>query len=194
MSRLIEREFGHAKGSGVCLAFSSPDSDKVTANAILMLAYSLQSELGSKVLILDARLKNQAEGVTGRLGLLNAPGFAEVMRAGYAGNQPVLRHTRVPNVDVLPAGSARSGMAMSMNPQGFRRLLEAAKARYDHVLVQVGSVLNDTRNLTAAAAVGSVFLFVEENKTLMKALDDSRKLLLSNGVTDVRVVVTGREP
>jgi hypothetical protein len=62
------------------------------------------------------------------------------------------------------------------------------------VLVQVGSVLRDTRNLVTAAGTDAIFVFVAENRTFMKTLDDCRKLLLANGVSDVRVVITGGEP
>jgi hypothetical protein len=36
-----------------------------------------------------------------------------------------------------------------------------------------------------------VFLLSEENRTFMKDLDDCRKVLLDNGVADVRAIVTG---
>jgi hypothetical protein len=193
MARLIEREFG-GQGAGVCIAFSSPDSDKKTSDALLMLAYCLQSELDGKVLIVDARLKDQADGITGRLGLLESLGFAEVMREGFAGNENLIQSTNVPNVDVLPAGAPRGRMAMPVHRDKLGQLLGAAKARYGYVLVQVGSVLRDTRNLVTAAGTDAIFVFVAENRTFMKTLDDCRKLLLANGVSDVRVVITGGEP
>ena len=193
LSRLIEREFAR-DGSGVCLAFSSAENDKASADAILMLAYCLRSELDSRVLIIDARLKDQAAGVTGRLGLLEAPGFAEVIQEGFAGNETLVVPTRVANVDVLPAGDPRGTGTVAVDRERLGRLLEATKDGYDHVLVQIGSVLRDTRNVVTAAQCDAVFLLAEENRTFMKSLDDCRQRLFDNGIADVRVIVTGGKP
>lgn len=191
MSRLIEREFPHGE-SGVCLAFSSTDDDKKSTNAVLMLAYCLRSELDSRVLIVDARLKGKPDGVTGRLGLQDSAGFAEFMLEGTEVGESLVVPSPVEGVDVLPSGRAGRSGQVALDRVRLNQLLDAVKARYDHVLVQVGSVLRDTRNVLTVAETDVVFLLVEENESFMKSLDDSRQLLLSNGVTNVRVVVTGR--
>lgn len=193
MSRLIEREFAR-EGSGVCLAFSSTDDDKASTDALLMLAYCLRSELDSRVLVIDARLKEQARGITGRLGLLQAPGFAEIIQEGFAGNEALVVPTRVSNVDVLPSGDPRGVGTVAVDRERLGRLLEATRQRYDHVLLQLGSVLRDTRNVVTAAQCDAVFLVVEENRTFMQSLDDCRRQLLDNGIEDVRVIVTGGKP
>lgn len=192
MARRIEQEFG-GQPAGVCIGCFSPDSDQATSDALLMLAYCLQSELDGKVLIVDARVADQAQGVTGRLGMLDAPGFADVMREGFAGNEYLIQPTWVPNVHVLPAGVPRDGVTIAVQRERLGQLLGAAKAVYGHVLVQIGSVLDDTRNLVTAARTDAVFMFVSENRTFMKTLDDCRELLLAYGVPDVRVVLMGGE-
>lgn len=194
MSRLIEREFVRRGGDGACLAFSSTDSDKVSTDALLLLAYCLRSELDSRVLLMDARLKDQAEGITGRLGLVDSPGFAEILRDGCGGLEDLIQATSVAGVEVLPAGDPRGTNSTPMDRKKLRELLDAAKARYDHVLVQVGSPMRDTRALMAAAEAEAVFLLAEENRTFVTTLDECRKVLIDNGVSDVRVVVTGARP
>jgi hypothetical protein len=81
------------------------------------------------------------------------------------------------------------GGAMPVDRTRLRELFAAAKVRYDRVLVQVGSVQRDTRNLLTAAEADGVFLIAHENRTLMSTLDHCRQLLESNGVSDVRVVL-----
>lgn len=193
MSRLIEREFP-AGESGVCLAFSSSDSDQMTRDALLMLAYCLRNELDSRVLVIDARFKEPEAGLTGRLGLLDAPGFVEILREGFAGNEALVRATAIAGVDVLPAGGAKGGGSIPVDRDKLRGLLDAAMARYDHVLLGVGSVLSDTRHVLTVAEADVVFLLARENQTFMKSLDDCRQLLQSNGVADVRVLVTAGKP
>jgi hypothetical protein len=190
MARLIHLEFG-ADANGVCLAFTSPDSDQASTDALLMLAYCLHSELDSRVLIVDARLKDQAEGVTGRLGLLHAPGFAELLLERAPELKDLIQSSALEGVDVLPAGDPGGGRATPMDREKLQQLLALARDSYDHVLMQVGSPARDTRALMTAAEAKVVFLLVEENQTFMKNLDECRKILLSNGLEDIRVVVTG---
>ena len=193
MARLIEREFPR-DASGVCLAFSAPDSDKASSDALLMLAYCLRSELGSRVLIVDARLKGQLDGITGRLGLGEAQGFAEILRDGIDGHEKIAVASSVPNVDVLPSGASQDEPTMPLDRLRLKNLLAAAVARYDYVLLQVSSPLRDTRALVIAAEANAMFLLAEDNRTFMTTLDECRKVLLANGVNDVRVVVTGARP
>ena len=192
MARLIEREFSREQ-SGLCLAFSSPEDDKVSTDAILMLAYSLRSELDSKVLIVDARLTDQRAGISGRLGLVGSPGYAEILREGFGGRDGLILASRVQNVDILPAGDPRGDAARALNLANLRQLLEAVRNRYDHVLVQLGSLLRDTRHVMAAAEADAVFLLAMENQSFMKGLDDCLKILRSNGVAQV-LTVYGRIP
>lgn len=193
MSRLIEQEFSR-DGTGVCLAFSSPDNNKVSTDALLMLAYCLQSELDSRVLIIDARLTDLSGGITGRLGFAGMPGYADMLRDTSQDKARLIRQTTVANVEVLPAGSAGDSGATNIDRDRLSALLEGMRAQYGHVLLQAGSVLGDTRNLLTVAQADIVFLLAEENRTRLKPLDDCQKLLLNNGVRDVRIVITGEKP
>ena len=188
MARLIEREFPVGE-RGVCLAFSSPDSDTVSTDAMLMLAYCLRSELEGRVLLVDARLRDREDGLTGRLGLLEASGFAEVMAGEAGAPDTIVLPTAVAGVDFLPCGKAGTAPA---DRERLGRLLDEVRTRYSHVLVQVGSVLKDTRSVVIVAQADAMFLLARENRTFMKSLDDSRELLDRSGVTDVRGVVSGR--
>ena len=193
MSRLIELEFP-VSDKGICLAFTSSGSDQMTTDALLMLAYCLRNELDSRVLLVDARLRDPAMGLTGRLGLLEARGFAEIVREGYAGNESLILATAVAGVDVLPAGDPRGSGSVPVHRDNLSELLDSTLARYGHVLVGVGSVLADTRAVVTVAAADAVFLLAEENHTFLKSLDDCRQKLRDSGVEDVRVVVSGRKP
>jgi len=190
MSRLIERDFP-AGERGRCLAFSGTDSDALSTDALLMLAYCLRSELESRVLLVDARLRAREEGLTGRLGLLDVPGFADVMAGGAAAVEALVHPTAVGGVDFLPAGGAGGSGAVPADREMLAKLFEAARARYPYVLVQVGSVLRDTRSVVTVGQADATFLLASENRTFMRVLDESRQLLQSNGVADVRVVVAG---
>jgi cellulose biosynthesis protein BcsQ len=189
MSRLIEKEFDHKHG-GVCLAFFSLDGDKLSSDALLMLAYCLQTELGSKVLVVDARVKDSDGGISQRLGLGPARGYADLLREGVDGKGLPVRASGVPGVDILPIGNLESRTA-NVDRARLAQLIDVAKSQYNHVLVQVSSVLADTRYMVTVAQADAVFVLALENKTLMRSLDESRKLLRANGVNEPRVVVVG---
>ena len=192
MSRLIEKEFDHRRG-GVCLAFFSLDGDKLTSDALLMLAYCLRSELGSKVLIVDARVKDAAAGVGARLGLNGARGYADILREGLGGQPLPVQPSGVEGVDVLPFGRELGG-SLTVDRARLRELIDAAKASYGHVLLQVSSVLADTRHVVTVEQADAAFALALENRTLMKSLDQSQRLLRASGINDLRVVVVGATP
>ena len=192
MSRLIEQEL-RAGEVGVCLSFFSADGDSATTDVLLMLANSLQGELGGSVLMVDARFRDPGAGLTGRLGMLSAPGFAEIMRGGMDGWFDLIRKTALDRVDILPAGLLGPADTLSLDRERWTGLLASAAGRYRHVLIQTSSVLADTRSLLAVAHTDAVFLIVQENLTLMNTVADIRNLLLSNGVEDLRVVLSTPE-
>ena len=192
MARNIERTFAHEE-AGVCLPFSAPDGDAISTGAMLMLAYALRTELDARVLLLDARpvARDSTEGLTGRLGLASAPGFYEILREGFADNAHLVQPTSVEGVDCLPAGGPQGGASATLDRVRLRSLVETLAQSYDYVLVQVGSILGDTRNLVAVGELGRVVLVAHENRTMMKTLDECLKVLLDHGVGDVRTVVAG---
>lgn len=191
MSRLIEQEFGQ-NSSGNSLAFFSPDNNKVTTEVVLMLAYCLHSELECSVLIVDALLQRSSNSLTERLGLTDAPGYAEILRDGFQDRFNLIKPTAVDDLDILPIGQIGTGDTITMDRDRLREFLAAAAGQYRHVLLHVGSVLGDTRNLLTVAQSDTVFLLAEENRTLMKSIDDCRRLLSRNSVADLRIVVASR--
>ncbi len=190
MAHLVEREY-KSDGIGACLPFSAPDGDKVSTDALLMLAYSIRVELGAKVLVVDARLRDRTSpsGLTGRLGLAAAPGFYELLREGFTDNAHLVQATSLEGVDCLPAGGPQDEATTTLDRARLRELMGELVKRYDYVLVQVGSLLGDTRNLLTVAELGRVILIAQENRTMMKTLDDCLKILADNGVADIRTVV-----
>lgn len=189
LARMIELEYGR-HDPGVALALGSTEDDAASAAALLMLAYSLNAELGSRVLVIDARFKAIAQGVTGRLGLEDRPGLTDLMGQDEMGIEDFVCPTAVAGVDVVPAGNAPAVTLAAWDRMRFAAVLGQAKSGHDIVLMQIGPVLADTRNLLVATQADAVLLFALQNETLVKSLVDSQKLLRTNGMSDVRIVVS----
>ena len=190
-SRFLARQIAHdysRPDRGISLAFSGPDCEVEATDATMMLAYCLQSELGAKVLLVDARLRPGVDGFTTRLRLHGLPGFAEMLQGGASGGLALVRPTSVPNVDVLAAGNALAAQACDVAV--LREFIALATRDYSFVLLQSGSLLDDTRNLSAVLQADAVFLIAEENLTSMESLDRSRKVLADGGLEDAPVLLT----
>lgn len=68
--------------------------------------------------------------------------------------------TEVQNLAILPLGRARSHHIGAVSPLGVQRLIDAARATYDVVLIDTGPVLGSLEGATAAAAADGVIVAV----------------------------------
>ncbi len=186
LARLLERDFDTSAG-GTCLAFFSPDDDRIAADTILLLAYCLRRELDSRVLLLDARVRDLGLGLSGRLRLASAPGYLNALGDDAGDGRDFIQRTAQDGVDVMPAGSGGE----SVDLDRLQTLLKRLKSGYQHVLMQTGPVAADTRNLGAAAQADAVFVVVREHQTLMRSISDCQTLMHNNGIADVRVILAG---
>ena len=192
LSRLLDRELPRIDG-GVVLAFNCPDDDLLTTNTLLMQAYCLQSELESSVLIVDARVSGNERGVSERLGLQGARGYADIVEHGLAGIELLIQPSGIAGISVLAQGGNVTQRVVAVQ-ENLAALLEYAKKRYGHILLQVGPVLEDTRSLVAAIQADAVLLLGHEHKTMMATLEASRQILESNGAKAVHAVVVADKP
>jgi len=188
MARLLEREFG-ADSAGRALALLEVDDERSAVESTLMLAHSLHAELDVEVLLVDTRLKQKGRGLSAQLGLLGSPGFAELISGAATSIAKCVVPTRLPGVYLLPCGVAPpSGM---QDRRALLSLVSEARGRFRWVLLQVGSVLSDTRYLLTAMQADAVFAVATEQKTRMTDLERCDELLRDNGVGGLRVVLVG---
>ncbi len=188
MSRLLERELkGHERG--VNLVFSSPDDEAVTSDAVLMLGFCLQSELGCRVLIIDTTLKRGVDSISKRFGIEESTGYAEMLAADKKSLSETVQSSGRVGVDLLARGCLDTLGLAALERESIRAFLDMVASAYDYILIQQGGALTDTRYLLVNALADVVFLVAEENKTMMNAIDDDQRLLADNGVENVRILL-----
>lgn len=175
---------------GLCIGLTAPEDEELTPEVVLMLAHSLRNELGSRVLMIDARVRASVEGLSDMLGMAGKTGFAEAMAQGPASLLDWVRPTAVDGVDVLPAGAVHG--VVTVTSERLRDLLAASTLRYAYVLIAVGAVTADTRHLMLAGHCDHVVLVALEHRTQMRSLEDSQRLIQHGGGPGVHVVVVGR--
>jgi hypothetical protein len=187
MARLLEREFGSRAG-GQLLALTDVDGDGVAQEAALMLAHCLQSELDADVLVVDARLKAQARGLSAQFGALGKPGFAELIEGVSSVALADCRlPTVVPRVQLLPCGAVPTGGAIDR--ERLFKVLAECRATHRWVLLLLDSLLADTRHLLVATQADAVFGIAIEDRTLMREVEAIDALLRDNGAGGLRVVL-----
>lgn len=186
-ARLIEREFPPDRGA-TTIGFCSTEGDRLSSDVVLMQAYCLQSELDCEVLVIDARARDTGGGLSSRLGMQQRPGFAELLSEGLDRFDDCLQPSGVEGVTVLPRGGL-SGSLLVTPRAALAALLQRARARFPYVLMQVGAVGADTRNLIIASAADAVMLVGLEEKTLMRRLQGDERRLRSGGIERVHVVL-----
>jgi Mrp family chromosome partitioning ATPase len=189
LARMIERSYP-AEQAGAVMALCSTDGDALSRDVTLMLAYGLQSELDAPVLVIDARAREQGGGLSPRLGVDDRPGYVELLQRGAAELGGFTVSSSVPGIDVLPRGG--QDITLAVHRLHLETLLSQCRAKYRYVLLQLGSVIGDTRDLLAATQADAVLLVAEEERTLMREVDASRELLIASGVTDCQIVLAAR--
>jgi Mrp family chromosome partitioning ATPase len=190
VSRTIAREFARGD-SGAVLAFTCPDSDEACTNVMLLQADALREELESSVLLVDARGGDRGGGLTQRLGMEALPGFADLLAQPAADFSRLVQRTVLTGVDVLPRGTGAARGMGAMQGQ-LHLLVMWARTRYRHVLLQVGAVTTDTRNLVGALQADAVVVVAREHGTPLHLVEEADEVLRENGAPQVVALVVER--
>lgn len=167
----------------------SPTASPLSAPGALSLASSLAQELGSSVVLVDA-CTSQPE-VTSMLGLLESPGWANLLEEDNTSLESVVLPTSTEGLWFLPAGRA-CGIAPSAIV-----LEAAAKAlhqRFDFVLISGGSLLDEGSGLGLLPYLGCVLLMVTENETKVEELEAAQRALKLCRAQKVHLVLTSAVP
>jgi len=131
----------------------------------LNLAISITMEMDSTVLLVDGDVAKP--GLSRILGLSEKSGLIEYLTDEYDDIGPLLFHTDIPKLTVLPAGQThkRSTELLASNRMG--HLLDEMAQRYPDRIVLLDSppLLETTEASVLAAQMGQVVLVVESEST-----------------------------
>lgn len=175
----LERPAG-ARGKSLLL--TSPKSQRLIREAGQELAGALASQLGQRVLLVDA-----GPSAT------DAPGLAELLATGPASLASLVAATPNEGVFVLPSGGATITPA-ALAATHRTELIERACADYDVVILLGSPVLQDPRSLVFASLVDHALLLAFEAETPMTELDSSLQALAARKASGVAVVLARERP
>lgn len=180
---LLSPNFGGMKR---ILVTSSRKGEGKTTTSI-NIATSL-AEAGSRVLLIDADLRNPRLGEVFSLG--DFPGLSEFLM-DREGEEDLSENivSLTPNLDILPAGRVDESSAERLVSGNFEKLLEERSKVYDHIIVDSPPVTSFSDSTVIASMVDGVLMVVQGSKNSQEAVRNSAKLLRQVGARIVGVVL-----
>jgi tyrosine-protein kinase Etk/Wzc len=172
----VQYALQRARNNVVAVASPVPRAGKsfVSVNLAHLLAAS-----GRRVLLVDADLRR---GVLHEyFGLEPQPGVSDVVR-GEATLAAAVRHTAVPNLDVLLAGSRAADAADLVAGAPFQRLLEELGHHHDVVIVDTPPILSVADSALVGRHAGVNLLVVRAGAHAIGEIRYAVKRLVQSGV------------
>jgi len=184
--RHLARRIGTAQSDGrrTGTILLSALCDAESANdTMLMFAAMLQDELGGRLLVIDATLRD--DGIGRALGMARAPGLSDARADAPDAVLEMIQLLPRRSVYLLPAGRRPD----TSDPATLPALLPLLSRRFDHILIQQHAVFADTRYLPSAAAADLVILLAEEGSSRMRDLARCRDTLRANAIDRVGLLL-----
>ncbi len=131
----------------------------------------------TSVLLIDGDLIGRS--LTSLIGLVDAPGLTDLLLDTRVNLREVIVHTNVPNLKVIPAGSAYPNAIDLLADEQMRDLTEELSTRYSNriILFDTMPLLFNSQVLFLTSLMGIILVVVEEGKTPQKAVKEAISLL-----------------
>jgi len=127
-------------------------------------------------LLIDADLRNPR--VESLFGLADGFGLSALLASGgSAGLAEIAVSTRIPTLDLVPAGGAVANAAELLSRQKLGDLIESARATYEWVVVDAPPVLPIADAAILSRLVDGVVLVVDVSRTPIEAVRRAKDLL-----------------
>jgi capsular exopolysaccharide synthesis family protein len=171
---------------------SEPGDGKTTITANLSTAFA---QAGKSTLVIDADLRRP--GFTSLLNLKGIPGVAEVITSGVPPAEsapPLVYHTEVEGLHVLPVGLRRPNPAELLSSQAFVELLAWADSIYDRVIVDCPPILAVSDAQIVGQLVDGAILVVRPEKNHRRAVIRAVESFHNSGCRVLGVVANALSP
>jgi len=162
------------EGRRVVLFTSARRGEGKSTTAVNFAAVCAYSE--RPTLLVDADLRNpQVDQLFGAGGLLGLAGYLKGVAKPSL--EDLVVPTRVPSLDVLPAGGPVANAAELLSRPLLAELIEAARASYDWIVIDAPPVLPIADAAIVSRSVDGVVLVVDVKRTPLEAARRAKDLL-----------------
>lgn len=167
--------------SGVAIVgvSSAAQGDGKTTTAI-NLAGALAQDRNARVLLIDCDLRSSA--MARRLGLADGRGLVQAIVDPMLSLDDAIRHLPRFNLDVMASGYETSSPYELLKSPRLVDLFEAARRRYDYVVVDTPPVVPFPDCRVLAKVIDGFLLVVSANKTPRRLVDDAIDVLSKEAV------------
>jgi capsular exopolysaccharide synthesis family protein len=139
------------------------------------LAGALAQDRGARVLLIDCDLRSSA--TARRLGLAEGRGLVQAIVDPLLTLDDAIRHLPRFNLDVMPAGFETASPYELLKSPRLGDLFEAARRRYDYVVVDTPPVMPFPDCRVLAKVVDGFLLVVSANRTPRRVIDEALEVL-----------------
>lgn len=172
----------------IAIASAEPGEGKSTTSSNIALAYA---RAGRRVLLVDTDLRSPAQHRI--FELANDTGLSTALATGGGdGLDGIAQRTAYPNLQVVCAGPLPPNPSELLESEGLRELLQAAKARYDVVIVDTTSMAAASDAMSVADRCDGAVLVIRRGKTKLGAVLKAKETLASGRVKVVGAVFNRR--
>ena len=161
---------------------SAGPGDGKTTTAI-NLAGALAQDRNARVLLIDCDLRSSA--MASRLGLGDGRGLVQAIVDPTLTLDDAIRHLPRYNLDVMPAGFETASPYELLKSPRLAELFEAARRRYDYVVVDTPPVVPFPDCRVLAKVVDGFLLVVSAHRTPRRLVDEAVEVLPKEAVMGV---------
>jgi capsular exopolysaccharide synthesis family protein len=165
-------------GAPRTIAIASAVAGEGKTVASINLAISLAELPGNQVLVLDGNMHDPM--LEHYLGMPRCKGFADVLRGGCSLDAAV-RHTSLPGVSVMGAGSLPENSSRLLGSERTRVIFNQLKQRFSYILIDTPEALSISDASLLGALADGILLVVRLGETPKLLVEQANHQLASLG-------------
>jgi capsular exopolysaccharide synthesis family protein len=173
----------------VLLTSATPAEGKTTVSINLA---CVLAQRDVRVLLIDADLRRPT--IHHRFGLNSKLGLTSVLTGTATLEQAVQTIAELPNLDTLISGPIPPFPTEMLGSDAMRKLLNEARARYTHVVMDSPPLLSVTDSVVLARDTDAVVLLIRHGKSGKQAIRRARDLLLRAGAHISGIALNAVDP
>ncbi|HEU4635242.1 MAG TPA: polysaccharide biosynthesis tyrosine autokinase [Edaphobacter sp.] len=172
---LLLSSAGHPP-KAILLTSATPSEGKTTASVNLA---TVLAQGNARVLIIDADLRRPT--VHEQFSLSARVGLSSVLTGSVTFEKAIQQIAEVPNLDILVSGPMPPFPTELLSSDMMRQLLEMAREKYTHVVIDSPPVLSVTDAVILAREANAVVLVIRQGKSSKHIVRRARDLLARSG-------------
>lgn len=172
------------------ILFSSAKHGEGTSTISSYFALSLSKEGGSRILIIDANLRNP---VLHRVfGVQGGKGLAELLADGIEMHS-VIQETRFRNLLIMPAGKCIQNPAYKFESERLKGLIGELKMEFDFAIFDSAPILPYSDTSVLAPKADGVILIVRAEETRWEVVQKAKEELEKSGAHILGTILNERQ-